>query len=113
MANRRRGEISAELGGRRWTLCLTLGALCELEEAFDADDLTALAGRFEHGRIRAADLLRIIAIGLRGAGHSVTDKEVAAFASEDGLPGYVRIVSDLLAATFGVSENGGETAFPP
>jgi hypothetical protein len=33
MANRHRGEIEAELGGRKRTLVLTLGALAELDSA--------------------------------------------------------------------------------
>ena len=33
-ANRRRGEIAATLDGRERRLCLTLGALAELEMAF-------------------------------------------------------------------------------
>ena len=53
MPNRHRGEIEAELGGRRYTLCLTLGALAELEAAFGAEDLVALAERFERGRMPA------------------------------------------------------------
>jgi hypothetical protein len=101
MANPRRGEIDAELGGRSRTLCLTLGALAELEAAFGADDLTSLAQRFETGRIGARDLLRIIACGLRGGGEAITDDEAATLATPDGLAGYVRIVSRLLAATFG------------
>ncbi|MGN6118018.1 MAG: GTA-gp10 family protein, partial [Nitrobacter sp.] len=43
MPNRHRGEIAAEFGGRQRTLVLTLGALAELESAFGADDLVALA----------------------------------------------------------------------
>ena len=43
MANRHRGEI-AVLDGRERTLCLTLGALAELEASFGAEDLVALAG---------------------------------------------------------------------
>ncbi|MGL4261713.1 MAG: GTA-gp10 family protein, partial [Afipia sp.] len=39
MVNIHRGEISADLGGRRRTLVLTLGALAELESAFGANDL--------------------------------------------------------------------------
>jgi hypothetical protein len=39
MANRHRGEIEAVLDGRPRTLCLTLGALAELEAAFGAQDL--------------------------------------------------------------------------
>jgi uncharacterized phage protein (TIGR02216 family) len=68
MPNRYRGEIDAELGGRRRTLVLTLGALAELESAFGAVDLMALAERFGTGRLSARDLVRIIAAGLRGAG---------------------------------------------
>jgi hypothetical protein len=101
MANRHRGEVEAELGGAKRTLVLTLGALAELESAFGADDLVALAERFEKGRMSATDAVKIIAAGLRGAGESVSDEEVARFTAAGGAAGYVRIVSDLLAATFG------------
>jgi len=101
MANRHRGEIEAEIGGRRRTLVLTLGALAELEDAFGADDLVALAERFGSGRLKARDLMRIIAAGLRGAGEDVTDDDVAAMAMPDGAAGYVRVAADLIAVTFG------------
>ena len=100
MPNRYRGEIDAELGGRRRTLVLTLGALAELEAAFGADDLAALAERFGTGRMRARDLVRIIAAGLRGAGETVSDDEVAAMTAPGGVTAYVRIAADLIAATF-------------
>jgi hypothetical protein len=101
VANRHRGEIEAELGGERRTLVLTLGALAELEAAFGADDLVALAERFEKGRMSAADAIKIIGAGMRGAGAEIADEEVARLAAAGGAAGYVRIVSDLLAATFG------------
>ncbi len=47
MANARRGEIEAYLDGKTWKLCLTLGALAELEAAFGDEDMLALAQRFE------------------------------------------------------------------
>lgn len=100
MANRYRGEIEAELGGARRTLVLTLGALAELESAFGADDLTALAERFGSGRVSARDLIRIIAAGLRGAGVSVSDDDVAAMTVGGGVSSYVRIAAELIAATF-------------
>lgn len=103
MPNRHRGEIEAEIGGRRRTLVLTLGALAELESAFGAGDLGALAERFAAGRIGARDLTRIIAAGLRGAGESVTDEEVARMSAPGGAQDYVRIAVDLIAATFGDS----------
>jgi hypothetical protein len=100
MPNKYRGEIEAELGGHKRTLVLTLGALAELESAFDACDLVALAERFGSGRLKAVDLVRIIAAGLRGAGNNVTDDEVAAMTVDGGASGYVRIAADLIAATF-------------
>jgi hypothetical protein len=103
MANHHRGEIEAEIGGRKRTLVLTLGALAELESAFGQDDLVALAERFAKGRMSARDLVRIIAAGLRGAGESVSDEEVAAMATPGGAEGYVRIAVGLIEATFGTA----------
>ena len=108
-ANRRRGEVAAELDGREYRLCLTLGALAELEAAFAAQDLPALVQRFSTGRLSATDMVRVIGAGLRGAGNAVSDEEVAAMHAEDGAAGFARIVSDLLTATFGGS---GEAASP-
>ena len=101
MANRHRGEIEAEIGGVRRRLVLTLGALAELEDAFGADDLVALTERFGAGRMKARDLTRIIGAGLRGAGESVSDDEVAAMAIDGGAQSYVRVAAALIAATFG------------
>ncbi|CAM5426689.1 hypothetical protein AFEL58S_02437 [Afipia felis] len=100
MPNSHRGEIAADLGGRTRTLVLTLGALAELESVFGANDLMALAERFGSGRLSARDLVRIIAAGLRGAGETISDDEVAALRVEGGVTGYVRIAADLIAATF-------------
>jgi len=105
MANRHRGEIEAELGGMQRRLCLTLGALAELEFAFGADDLASLADRFATGRISARDAIRVIGAGLRGAGEKISDEDVAALASAGAAAGYVRIVVELLSATFGGSES--------
>ena len=104
MPNLHRGEIEAEIGGVRRRLVLTLGALAELEAAFGADDLTALAERFGAGRLSARDLVRIIGAGLRGAGEAISDEEVSRLSTEGGAAGFVRIASALLAATFGVDE---------
>ena len=99
-ANRRRGEVDAVIGGERRILCLTLGALAELETAFAVDDLAALGSRFATGRLKAADLIRIIGAGLRGAGNLISDEEVAGLEVEGGVAGAARLVTDLLAAAF-------------
>jgi len=101
MVNRQRGEIEAVLDGRTWTLCLTLGALAELEAALAAGDLMALAKRFEDGKLAAGDAIRVIGAGLRGAGNDVDDAAVARMRVDGGAAGYVAIVAELLSATFG------------
>jgi hypothetical protein len=105
MANRHRGEISAELDGRERTLCLTLGALAELEVAFGVDDLVGLASRFEGGKLSAGDIAKIIGCGLRGAGETVSDDDVAAMRTDGGAAGFAKIAAELIRATFG---GGGE-----
>jgi hypothetical protein len=100
MANRHRGEIEAEIGGEKRTLVLTLGALAEIEHAYGGEDLLAIAERFEQGRIKATDAIRVIGAGLRGAGHLCTDEEVAHMTIEGGAVGYLGIVAALLKATF-------------
>lgn len=103
-ANRRRGEVEAELGGERHRLCLTLGALAELEEAFAASDLGALVERFSSGRLSATDMIRVIGAGLRGGGGDIEDAAVARLAIDGGAAGYAAVVADLLTATFGAAQ---------
>jgi len=112
MPNHHRGEIETEIGGATRRLVLTLGARAELEAAFGAADLVALAERFGSGRLKARDLVRIIGAGLRGAGEDVSDDEVAEMTVPDGAAGYVRIAADLIAATFGAPAAKEETARP-
>jgi len=100
-ANGRRGEIAATIDGRECVLCLTLGALAELENAFGAEDLGAVGERFSTGRFSARDLIRIVAAGLRGAGEAVSDDEVASMKTENGIAGFAAIVAELLRVTFG------------
>ena len=106
--NKRRGEIVAELDGRRRRLCLTLGALAELEAALGAGDLPALAARFSSGRLSARDLIALIGAGLRGAGENVSDEEVSAMHCDEGAAGFAKIAAELLVATFGGAENAAE-----
>ena len=107
MANRYRGEVSAVLDGRRWTLCLTLGALAELEAAFQVGDMSALVDRFASGTLSASDAVIIIGAGLRGAGNAVDDDQVARMTADGGAAGFATIVTDLLTVTFGSAEAEG------
>ncbi|MDI7861261.1 gene transfer agent family protein [Rhizobiaceae bacterium n13] len=99
-ANRHRGEVEATIGGEVRILCLTLGALAELEAAFAVDDLQGLAARFSSGRLKAADMIRVIGAGLRGGGNVFSDEDVAGLDFEGGVAGCAAIVGRLLEATF-------------
>ncbi len=111
MADLYRGEIEADLDGKTYRLCLTLGALAELEDAFGEDDMLAVAERFEAGRIAASDTIKMIGAGLRGAGYDIDNEAVAAMRVDGGVAGFVDIVARLLAATFAsaaaTGTNGG------
>jgi hypothetical protein len=111
-ANRRRGEIAAELDGRMRKLCLTLGALAELEAAYAADDLGRLVARFSTGSLSALDLVRIIAAGLRGAGEDITEDAVRSMQTEGGATGFATIVAELLSVTFGEARREHSTPNP-
>ena len=100
MANRIRGEIAATLDGKSWVLCLTLGALAELEDGLGAGNLGALAQKFSGGNLKSADLLKIITAGLKGGGYELNDEEVAEMRVDGGVSGYVDIAARLLEATF-------------
>lgn len=111
-ANRRRGEIDAEFDDKRYRLCLTLGALAELEASYAADDLAALVTRFSSGKLSAfssgklsaSDLIRIIGSGLRGAGNAIADDEVATMQCPRGVAGFAEVAAELLAVTFGTGK---------
>lgn len=114
MVNRHRGEIAADLNGKTYTLCLTLGALAEIESAYGDQDMLAIAERFEKGRISASDAIRVIGAGLRGAGNAVSNDEVAAMSVAGGAAGFIAIVVKLLTATFAQpSEPSGNGEAPP
>ena len=101
MANSQRGEIDAIINGESLTLCLTLGALAELEARLQADDLVGLSERFENGRLSARDLVVILGTGLRGGGNAISDDDLARMNIEGGLRGAAEIAVRLLQATFG------------
>ena len=101
MANIQRGEISALIEGEEKVLCLTLGALAELEARLGTGDLVGLSERFAGGRVSARDLTTIIGAGLRGGGNAVTDDDIARMSIEGGLRGAADIAARLLRATFG------------
>ncbi len=64
--NAARGEAGLEAGGRRLTLCLTLGALAEIETEMGVASLAELPERL--ARLKAGDLVVLLRALLRGGG---------------------------------------------
>ena len=64
--NRARGEVTVRLTGEERRLCLTLGALAEMEGALGVEGFEALAGRLR--TLSAGDLTAVLAALLAGGG---------------------------------------------
>ncbi|MFN3910786.1 GTA-gp10 family protein [Hyphomonas sp.] len=78
--NAARGEASVNVAGVPRRLCLTLGALAEIEAAFGCVRISELEARLR--MLSAADLVTVLAALLRGGGETdvaaaVTRAEIA------------------------------------
>ena len=90
-----------DLGGRRYTLCLTLGALADLEDSLRAGDLAGLAERLVAGRPRTGDLIALLGAALRGGGHDLTDGDVRHLPLAGSMEALVTALGEVLEAAFG------------
>ncbi|MGF1462068.1 MAG: gene transfer agent family protein [Maricaulaceae bacterium] len=76
LVNPARGEVALVFDGVTRTLCLTLGALAEIEAAFGAKSLDDLADRLK--ALSAADFIVVLTALLRGGGEPLSAEDVAA-----------------------------------
>lgn len=70
-----RGEVSARLAGEDRRLCLTLGALAEIETGLGVSGAEAVAERMR--RLSAKDLTVVLAALLRGGGEGELAERLA------------------------------------
>ena len=75
MVNGVRGEVVAGLAGAERKLCLTLGALAEIETGLGVAGMAALAERMK--ALSARDLMAVLAALLRGGGEGALADELA------------------------------------
>jgi hypothetical protein len=106
MANHRRGEVDAVLAGHPFVLCLTLGALAELEASFGAEDIDALGRRLGAGRLSARDLQRILVAAVRGGPRPEDAARIGTLPLAGGLPALVDAAVRVLDAAFGTGPGG-------
>lgn len=70
-----RGEVFLKISGETYTLCLTLGALAEIESHFGLGNLADLDACLAAPKIR--DLIAILGALIRGGGHTCSDDVLA------------------------------------
>lgn len=87
-----RGEMRMRLAGEDRTLCLTLGALAEIETALGVSGLAGLAERMR--TLSARDLSAVLAALLRGGGDGALADNLAGAAIDP------REAADAVAKTF-------------
>lgn len=73
--NGARGEVALLIDGVERRLCLTLGALAEIETAFGCRSMSELQVRLK--RLSATELTTVICALLRGGGERDTDMRVS------------------------------------
>ena len=73
--NGARGEVALMIGGAERRLCLTLGALAQIETAFGCSSMAELQVRLKH--LSAGELMQVVAALMRGGGETVGDLSAA------------------------------------
>lgn len=104
MINALRGEALWRFGGRDYRLCLTLGALAELEHHFGAEGLEALSQRLAKGALSARDVVALLAAGLRGAGETTKPDFIESLPVSAVFPDAFEAIAAMLQAAFGRQE---------
>lgn len=69
--NTARGEVAVEIGGEKFTLCLTLGALAEIEAACGITTIGELQDAMQ--KLSAAKLVTILGALIRGGGGTIDE----------------------------------------
>jgi hypothetical protein len=99
-ANAARGEVKARFGEATHRLCLTIGALAELEAALEVDDLMALIERFAGARISAREAALVVMAGLKGGGLDIDDQALERLVGGQPAMETIGNAARLLNATF-------------
>jgi len=75
MVNRQRGEVLLEAGGEQYVLCLTLGALAEIETLTGVSDLSEIGPKL--AGLNAGGMLDLLSILLRAGGNTVDARQLS------------------------------------
>jgi hypothetical protein len=107
MTNKARGFVSLQLGEEMLAICLGLGALAEIEDAFGVESFEQ-APLFSGGSVSAKSLRKFLVALLEGNGFEMTATRAAALAKLQ--PGDVLTLMNSLFAASGLAKNGAAEA---
>ncbi|MFV1593477.1 gene transfer agent family protein [Phaeobacter sp. JH20_36] len=106
-ANPYAGEVLLAVNGDVLALKLTLGALAALETRLGTGSLIDLVTRFESGGFSAADVLALLAAGVQGGGHRLSEADLAVADIDGGPMQAARVAAQLLARSFALPGEAG------
>ncbi|UWR74689.1 gene transfer agent family protein [Phaeobacter inhibens] len=106
-ANPYAGEVALRINGEVLALKLTLGALATLETRLRTGSLIDLVTRFESGGFSAADVLALLAAGVQGGGHRLSEADLAVADIDGGPMQAARVAAQLLARSFALPGEAG------
>ena len=102
MANKQRGEVEVELGGKTWTMRPTFQSLCEIEDRTGVG-ITTLARRCYEGEFGVGPITAVLWAGIRAAHDDGPDyDEVGRLIVKEGISRFAApALALLLAALIG------------
>ena len=98
--------------GRDYRLCLTLGALAELEHHFEANGIAELSERLARGSLSSTDIIALLAAGLRGAGEEFDPTSLHTIPIADLFPNALTAIAGMIDAAFGATETMEKSRVP-
>lgn len=105
MPNPFRGEVALSVDGKAYLMRLTLGALCELEQALEDRSIAALVTRFESGEVRMREVVAVLRAGLRGGGADLPEPDLEDLHIDGGAGAAMRLAAQLLRLAFAPPED--------
>lgn len=106
MSNRTKGEIGFDAGGKRYTLCFSVNALCALEDRLEIGAVTVAQQMADASTMRIGTARALFWAGLQDAHPELTLDAAGAVMSEIGITAAVEVISKGMAAAF-PDEAGG------
>jgi hypothetical protein len=83
MANKARGAVKLELGGKTYVLTPEFGVVAEIEDELDTE-MFKLGQKIERLDFKARDLVRTLQVILKANGHDIGEAALAEAVAEQG-----------------------------